>query len=342
MPFDEDIFSVMADGPLNTDTNPLTVAREIMEELRENPDQNEWHDLLTDDVWMEDAVRYPSLYVESNRILNKSAACAACEAEGGAYAGTERCSLHRFSVDVTASLKQGQLVSKTTPCPYVVAERQRSVQGMLLADLGIDEGKADMWCFSSMMAPLGMTERFREVRDRCRAYATDNDGKWMLLYSDNNGTGKTHLAIATGLEFLQHGIPARHMNCPDMFMAYKARLGDREDDPFAGMQAFTAMPSYSEFNGLLIIDDLGKEIKNDRFEEMLYVIVENRDRQNLPTFITTNKTIDELRFHYSGERGRAIISRIVGRVFYAPDANNFIDMSDFPDFREQHRKVAKP
>lgn len=62
-----------------------------------------------------------------------------------------------------------------------------------------------------------------------------------------------------------------------------------------------------QFNGILFLDDLGAERITDWVQEKLYMIINKRYEQMLPTIYTSNCTLEEL-----AERvGDRIVSRIV-------------------------------
>lgn len=123
-----------------------------------------------------------------------------------------------------------------------------------------------------------------------------------LLLSGSVGTGKTHLAAATAMYLMGHGIETTYGTATQMLSDIKA--GWSSDDN----QILRRLSMVS----LLVIDDLGKEYskKTDGWswaQEQFFQVINARYERYLPMIITTNHDMQQL----SKVMGDAIVSRLV-------------------------------
>ena len=110
---------------------------------------------------------------------------------------------------------------------------------------------------------------------------------WLVLMGPT-GTGKTHLACATGADRLEAGDSVFFAVVPDL-LDYLRRTY-RPDNPETYDEVFDALRSA----GLLILDDLGAHSTTPWAEEKLYQLLSYRYVQTAPTIITTNIKPDDL------------------------------------------------
>lgn len=103
-----------------------------------------------------------------------------------------------------------------------------------------------------------------------------------LLYYGPVGTGKTYLAACIANAVVDREYSARMTNFNDISNA----LWDAEYKD----EYMTELRGYD----LLILDDLGAERKNAYMQEIVYNVIDARNRAGRPVIITTNLTRDEL------------------------------------------------
>jgi DNA replication protein DnaC len=138
---------------------------------------------------------------------------------------------------------------------------------------------------------------FEKVRDYANSLGVDT--KHGLLLIGSVGTGKTHLATAVLRCAQKIGFPFGFVITPDLM----DELRPGKDD---GQLADTVKSKH-----VLLLDDLGTEKPSDWVSEKLYQLINYRYNYELPTLITSNYTVDELKKRL-GENGPKIVDRIMG------------------------------
>ena len=115
------------------------------------------------------------------------------------------------------------------------------------------------------------------------------------------GTGKTHLTVAALRRQAERGLRrARFVNVP--LLLDRLRSAQRYTDS-AAVEEFEYLRDECR---LVVLDDFGKERATDWATERLYVLVESRYSQLLPTVATSNRTLTELEEYGYG----AMVSRL--------------------------------
>lgn len=111
---------------------------------------------------------------------------------------------------------------------------------------------------------------------------------------------------------------AKFITVPNLLMAIRDSFKDGAvETEKAIVDRFTVYP-------FLILDDLGADRATEWAIETLYLIIDGRDANLKPTFITTNLSIPEIEKLY----GARIASRIAGME---------IIKIDMPDYRKKRR-----
>lgn len=119
-----------------------------------------------------------------------------------------------------------------------------------------------------------------------------------LLIAGPTGTGKTHQAYGAVRSLLAAGVRLRWeaTTAADLYASLRPRQGH---DPERALWALGRCP-------LLILDDLGAAKTSEWTEELTYRLINRRYNEMLPTLITTNLPIGELR----GAVGDRVASRL--------------------------------
>lgn len=140
---------------------------------------------------------------------------------------------------------------------------------------------------------IGIRAKFRladwedvpEMREARRACDELLDGKrWCVFLSAKTGRGKTHLAVATAIEWVERGKgTALFKSAPDLFDELRAAY-----DP-AATHTLNQLLKFYEGRDLLVLDDLGAEKQTEWVAEKLFRIIDARYLTQKATFVTTNE-----------------------------------------------------
>jgi DNA replication protein DnaC len=122
--------------------------------------------------------------------------------------------------------------------------------------------------------------------DAAGAFADEPRG-WLVLHG-SYGCGKTHLAAAIVNERLARGGSAVFLVVPDLLDHLRSAYDPSEPESYdERFEAIRAAP-------LLVLDDLGAQAPTPWAHEKLFQLLNHRYNAELPTVITTNRSIEEL------------------------------------------------
>lgn len=144
-----------------------------------------------------------------------------------------------------------------------------------------------------MPAAFDVALRYADEFDR-------NDGMG-LIFTGDNGTGKTHLAAAIASHIINN------FYVTVSFVVFTEVLSAIRKAIAKGTNEAEEIEEQMCNSSLLIIDDLGKEKESQFTKELLYRVINTRYKEKLPLIITTNLTLQEL----AARLDYAVFSRIV-------------------------------
>lgn len=132
-----------------------------------------------------------------------------------------------------------------------------------------------------------------------------------LYLSGNFGSGKTYLICSLFNELAKNNVKSYVVYFPELLRKLKASFNEESfDDNF----------EYLKTVPLLLIDDIGAEnVTSWSRDEVLGTLLQYRMDANLPTFFTSNLTIDELEVHLSiagAKIDKVKARRIIERIKY--------------------------
>lgn len=134
-----------------------------------------------------------------------------------------------------------------------------------------------------------------------------------LYFNGNFGSGKSYLISAMINELVKDGKKGALVYYPEFLRSLKASFGKDFDEQF----------EYAKKADLLLLDDIGAEnVTPWSRDEILGPILQYRMDEKLPTFFTSNLTLNELELHLSiqGSNVDKLKSkRIIERIKYTCD-----------------------
>ena len=103
-----------------------------------------------------------------------------------------------------------------------------------------------------------------------------------IYFCGDVGVGKTHLAVAVMNELIQRKrVPSLFVTVPELL----DNLRGAYNDPGRDLDEWMAAVQNADF---LVLDDLGSERATDWVRERIFVVVNHRYREALPTIFTSN------------------------------------------------------
>lgn len=139
-----------------------------------------------------------------------------------------------------------------------------------------------------------------------------NDKNKGLYLTGSFGCGKTYVVAATFNELAKKGKKVAIVYYPEFLRRLKESFDDDFSDIFSKIKRAD----------LLLLDDIGAEtVTNWNRDEILGTLLQYRMQEDLPTFFTSNLSIDELEMHLRGNdsEGKLKARRIIERIKYLSD-----------------------
>lgn len=139
------------------------------------------------------------------------------------------------------------------------------------------------------------------VYNNCKRYAEkfDTDSPSLYFYG-RTGLGKTHLSLAIANEVMKKGYNV-------LYGSVITFLNTIEKEKFGRADSFVTEDILINAD-LLILDDLGAEFSTPFIISAIYNIINSRIARGVPTIISSNLNLEELKTRYP----ESIASRIIG------------------------------
>lgn len=138
----------------------------------------------------------------------------------------------------------------------------------------------------------------------------------LILYSQDNGVGKTHLAIAIANRVISNWNGSRERSaCPTRFESGPGLIRRIRATYNIGIDAHHEREEdvYNELRGvrLLILDDVGKEKPSEHTREVYFYIIDERYKAGLPVVVTSNLPLEGYP-SLSDLMGPGTVDRLIG------------------------------
>ena len=159
-------------------------------------------------------------------------------------------------------------------------------------------------------------EVIKYTTDYYKKFFTENRTKGLYLYG-NFGCGKTYIIAALFNELAKKNIKSAIVYFPEFLRNLKSSFKDeKENNDISFENKFT----YIKKIPLLLIDDISAEnVTAWSRDEILGTILQYRMEENLPTFFTSNLSLEELETHLSISSQKIEVlkaRRIIERIKY--------------------------
>ncbi len=154
--------------------------------------------------------------------------------------------------------------------------------------------------FRPTISPSASRARMR-VDEYLENWEDNREAGRGLYFCGDVGSGKTHLAVAVMNELItRKRIPSLFVTVPELL----DNLRGAYNDPGRNLDEWMDAVKNAD---LLVLDDLGSERVTEWVRERLFVIVNHRYREALPTIFTSNIGPEEL----PAQLGERTASRII-------------------------------
>ncbi len=155
-------------------------------------------------------------------------------------------------------------------------------------------------------------ETMCDVYNRCINYAKYFDTDSVNLYfCGRTGLGKTHLSLAIANEVMKKGYNVVYGSVINF-------LNKLEREKFGRADSFETEDILIDAD-LLILDDLGAEFSTAVATSSLYNIINSRIARGVPTIISSNLNLEEIKTRYPESVASRIIGNYVVVKFFGDD-----------------------
>lgn len=156
---------------------------------------------------------------------------------------------------------------------------------------------------ASRLRKAGLRGVYADAECDLGAHAYERAAKGMGTYFHGlPGRGKTYAAAAAVRLALRDGVKAKLTTSKALLDAIRADFDGADRGALA----------YAQTYGLLALDDLGVEKPTEWAVETITDLIDARVAAGLPTIVTSNYSLGELRDRYGGMGGMRIASRLAG------------------------------
>lgn len=154
-------------------------------------------------------------------------------------------------------------------------------------------------------------QNMQKVLEVCKDFS-DNFSYNNLFFVGRTGLGKTHLSLSIAKELLNKGIDVYYASAPTLFMNLEKERFSRDRVSSDCLDAVLNCD-------LLIIDDLGTELKTQFTVSMLYHILNERLNAKRPMIISSNLSVQEIHENYEERIASRLFGNFDGYMFFGND-----------------------
>ncbi len=221
----------------------------------------------------------------------------------------------------TPMVSDDKLIFIYSPCSYKIKEDEKNAYKRNIELFSVPSSLQNAKLKDIYTDDKSRIEVIIYINDYIKNYFKDR--KKGIYLTGNFGSGKTYLISALFNELAKEKVNSAIIYFPEFLRSLKSsfvksEIGNTYDDKF----------EYIKKIPLLLIDDIGAEnLSLWARDEILGTILQYRMEENLPTFFTSNLTLEELELHLelTGNKVDKIKARrIIERIKYLTDEMKLI------------------
>lgn len=126
------------------------------------------------------------------------------------------------------------------------------------------------------------------------------------------GTGKTHIAIALGWDWIAYGKTVLYYQAEDLLDALRSGYSTwQKGDP----EGYSMILQFAQNVGLLIIDDLGAQDEKIWAVSKLDQIINSRYMHRKPLIVTTNMLLEKLPERIADRLSEGLLIQLTGESY---------------------------
>jgi DNA replication protein DnaC len=179
---------------------------------------------------------------------------------------------------------------------YVRMVRKQREAERLLGESGLGKRFAERR-FETFNVTPATKQAYEACVNFCDTFSEDSKG---IRLVGSYGCGKTHLTAAIIHRLAEQGIGGVFVVVPELLRSIRRGYNSPNEDS-------EKLVSLTEEAPILVLDDLGAEKPSEWVREQLYVIINRRYENMLPTIVTTNCSTQEL----VDRIGQRTVSRLI-------------------------------
>ncbi len=209
------------------------------------------------------------------------------------------------------SIEQGNIVFSYLPCKYKKKLDKDNAYKNNISLFDMPREILDASMKNIYTDDKNRLETIKWITTFIKKYQNDRCLKGLYL-TGNFGCGKTYLVAALFNELAKKGAKPVVIYYPEFLRKLKENFSDDYKNMFNKVKNAE----------LLLIDDIGAETTTCwNRDEVLGTILQYRMQEKLPTFFTSNLTIEELEKHLASNdiEGKVKARRIIERIKYLTD-----------------------
>ena len=191
---------------------------------------------------------------------------------------------------------------------YYAKEQNRRLSRLLdLGSQSFDTFSLD-WYSSQVWDQYGRSplENMEMIREICGSYAhTFGPNSGSMLFTGAPGLGKTFLSACIAREVSDNGFSVVYDTAAHIFQRFESEKFGRESALEDSAEEDIRRYLHCD---LLIMDDLGTEMRTEFVQSAFYRIINQRLLHKKKTVLSTNLDMDDIRRRY----GEAVLSRVRG------------------------------